>query len=333
MPRFDLGRAMIEGIVSRALKDMQSDSHRTARRLVDLGLSFSKGPFERQFFSACKNILADDESAYYPIWERALRCFDLQSLVTFGINVGYEGCSRGAKRIREVEDQRGFNVPWVISLCAGQKALSQTDIQRAIQEAEALGVHVFLLLDHDLQQTDLTGLLEASPASAFALFIKGERLRELELDGLRQYHNLLVCVDGESAKAEALCAGLTDARMPYAVYLDYDTQEGLLERISRTERLESPLLLLRSFSAPEATRQQVYQWLQEVRGAGELPFTLMELPSDLLAIDQIISSDPSSLTLLPDGRVQTGQRITDCNIQQMCLEQILAHEMQKGQKM
>ena len=57
MRKRDLTRLLIESAVDRALRDMERDSHRTIRNLLDLALPFSKGSFERHFFTLCQQML------------------------------------------------------------------------------------------------------------------------------------------------------------------------------------------------------------------------------------------------------------------------------------
>ena len=132
MRKRDLTRLLIESAVDRALRDMERDSHRTIRNLLDLALTFSKGSFERHFFTLCQQMLEDESSPYYQLLDRALRTCDRQTLKTFGINVGYEGCSKGARRIREVEAAGGFKVPWALTIQAGAQGLSRIYIQRMV---------------------------------------------------------------------------------------------------------------------------------------------------------------------------------------------------------
>lgn len=95
MRKRDLTRLLIENTVDRALRDMERDAHRSLRNLVDLALTFSKGTFERHFLTLCRSMLENETSPYYQLLDRALRTCDRQTLKTFGINVGYEACSKG----------------------------------------------------------------------------------------------------------------------------------------------------------------------------------------------------------------------------------------------
>ncbi len=331
--RYDLGRALVEGIISRALKDMENDSRRTARNLVDLGLTLARGPFERMFLNACRQVLEDDESVYYPMLERALREFDRQSLITFGINAGFEGCSRGAKRIREIEGKRGFNIPWTIRLAVGRSGLSLGKAEEVIAQAVELGIHVFRLVDCRLEQEDLTRLLQKYPTCAFVLFTTGDREPQWDLEALSNAHGLLFSVAAQSFGADVLCNRLARARMPYAVHLDYDDHNAgdLPRRLESLQEFGCPMVILRGFSASQEVRRQVNLQVIEARTGGAYPFVPIDLPADLLAIDQVISSDACHLTFLPDGRAMTHRGITESSILALTLEEILAKELPKGQ--
>ncbi len=334
MGRYDLGRALVEGIISRALKDMENDSRRTARNLVDLGLTLARGPFERLFLAACRNVLDDENSTYYQTLDRALKDFDRQTLITFGINAGFEGCSRGAKRIREIEQRRGFNIPWTIRLAVGRDGLAVERVRQIIHQAMELGVHVFRLVDCQLELEELTQLLQEYPTCAFVLFTTGCREPQWDLEALTKYHGLLFSVCAQSPGARTLCDRLTQTRMPYAVHLDYDDQNAadLPHLLEQAQELGSLLVLLRGFDATGQTREQVNRQVVEARTTGIYPAVPIDIPADLLAIDQVISSDACSLAFLPDGRAFTHRGITDSSIEELSLEEIMAKELRKGQE-
>lgn len=333
MGRYDLGRALVEGIISRALKDMENDSRRTARNLVDLGLTLARGPFERMFLSACQKVLEDEESVYYPMLERALREFDRQSLITFGINAGFEGCSRGAKRIREIEEKRGFNIPWTIRLAVGRSGLSIGKAEEVIAQAVELGIHVFRLVDCRLEQEDLTRLLQKYPTCAFVLFTTGDREYPWDLEALAKEHGLLFSVAAQSAGADVLCNRLARARMPYAVHLDYDDQNAahLPLQLESLQEFGCPMVILRGFSASPEVRHQVNRQVIEARTGGAYPFVPLDLPADLLAIDQVISSDACHLAFQPDGSAVTHRGVTESSILTMTLAEVMEKELPKTQ--
>ena len=111
MAKSDVTRTILETTISQALRDMARDPARTMRKLVDLGRHFSHGRFQKHFFALAQTMLAHEDSAYYPLMARVAAQVEHQHLKTFGINLGYNGCTNGAKLIRENEARLGFNIP------------------------------------------------------------------------------------------------------------------------------------------------------------------------------------------------------------------------------
>lgn len=328
MKKRDLNRAMVESVVNRALREMEQDSQRSARKLVDLALMFAKGPFERHFLTLCQGILEDAESPYYKLIARALQKFDWETLVTFGVNLGFEGCSRGAQRIRDTEAREGFDVPWALEFHVGRDGLARSCVQRAISEAMALGVHVFFLWDCGLAQCDLLQLCRENPTCAFAVLTTGSRGPDWNLAQLSQVRNLLFSVQGEAPLALELCQALEAQRMPYAVHLPYGNDlSSLPERLEKLRALGGLVAVLYNQDADRETQQAVYRQILSLRTSRACPFGLFTLPGDLLAIDKIISDNPCTLSFLPNGQAVTALGPTDSNIRTASLPEILRREL------
>lgn len=324
--KIDLNRSILEGILRRALRDMEQDSHRSARNLVDMGLLFAKGPFERRFLAQCKDVLEDTASPYYTAINRALTKCDRDTLVTFGINLGLEGCSRGARRIREAEARHGFQVPWALEIFAGSDGLSRVYVQRLVSEAVALGVRVFFLRDCGLDQGELELLLRENQTCAFGLFTTGSRGDYWDLSRLRQHHNLVLSISAGAPLARPFCKALEENRMPYCVHLDCAAYDDTLpQRIEAAGELDGLVVILLSQEAEPDARQKIQDMVLRDRAA--YPFGLLHFPGDLLAIDQVISSGPCSLSFLPDGSARTRKGPMDSNIRTASLSQILGREL------
>ncbi len=331
MRKRDLTRLLIESTVDRALRDMERDAHRSVRNLVDLALTFSKGTFERHFLTLCQNILEDETSLYYQLLDRALRTCDRQTLKTFGINVGYEACSKGARRIREIEAAQGFNIPWALTIQAGSQGLSRLYLQRLVTEGTELGIRVFLLQDFQLEQDVLEQLLREHTTCAFVVFTTGARGADWNLANLARLPNLLLSVDAHGPLVLELCRALEEERMPYALHLDYsdETAAALPAQLEELQSLGSLLVLLYAQGASPETQQTVSQQVQNARTAHSYPFGLMELTRDLLTIDQVVSDDPCSLTFLANGQAVTPEGPTDVNIRSESLTQVLRKTLPK----
>lgn len=319
--KYDLGRALVERTVSMALEDMLSDSRRTVRRLVDLGLTLCRGPFEQMFFAACKATLSDSDSAYYGALEQAVRELNRKTLLTMGVNVGFEGCSRGSRKIREKEKALGCNIPWAISLAAGDGALSRSRVQSLVSQAGELGIHVFVLEDFHLPQQELEGLLADNPTCAFFLLTRAGRRWEPE--SLGQCHNVVLLFTRGDAPLEGQTAGLRQAGMPCGLCLDYTHPEELDALLAEAESAAPVLVVLRGENASGEARQAVYRRVLEIRTAGTHPFLVLEMESDLMAIDTVISAGSCRLSFDPQGRALLRGQVTNLRLEDATLVEIL----------
>ena len=143
----DINRIFIESVLNKALKEINKSPRRTARNLIDMGVNFSRGRLQRFFLSQVQEFLQNQNSAYYDLITDLTDHVDKHILSTFGMNVGYNGCTRGVKRIREVEDLENFSVPLSLSMSLDEEKLAEKDsiYQEIIRQGKALGIYVYLL--------------------------------------------------------------------------------------------------------------------------------------------------------------------------------------------
>ena len=108
MKQIDLDRTIIEATVERALSEIRADPERTLRRLVDMGQGFANGPFQRHFFEAAQHMLENESSAYYQLLKRIVTEVNHEKLKTFGMNLGYNGCTKGVQSSYEATSKTGL---------------------------------------------------------------------------------------------------------------------------------------------------------------------------------------------------------------------------------
>ena len=112
----NLNRALIEATIRNSIKQIKNDPERNMRNLIDMALSFSNGRFQKHFLEAAQTMLQNETSCYYKIIPDLVANSDAERIVTFGMNIGYNGCTLGARTIRELEAKEHFTIPWSIFL-------------------------------------------------------------------------------------------------------------------------------------------------------------------------------------------------------------------------
>ena len=86
----DINWMLIESVVRRTVQKLHDSPEREIRNLIDLGLSFADGRFQRKFLKASQKMLRNEKSAYYPLIKDVVSHVDEERLVTFGMNLGYQ---------------------------------------------------------------------------------------------------------------------------------------------------------------------------------------------------------------------------------------------------
>lgn len=285
---------MIESSVRRAIKRAQFDPRRSLRNLVDLAVESSSGVTQLPFFARVQDMLAsDDHNAYFDLVERVVRDVDLEHIVTFGINLGYEGCTKGAHTIRATELVRGFNVPWALSVELPHEApFVSHALVATLNEARQLGIHVFLVY----AQSDISGALDLAelfPDCAFIIFCQPSFLNSplaRRAEDIPQALISILYVDG----VEDACGLLRDHRLPCAVHICYTDEvrgePSILARLSSAMTLKPCFI----FTVPipgctASTVHAVSRQVMRIRDSKSYAAIVCDAFADRLLIDQVIS--------------------------------------------
>lgn len=122
-------------------------------------------------------MLRNEKSAYYPLIKDVVSHVDEERLVTFGMNLGYNGCTRGAKTIRQIEQEEGFNIPWALSFSLNPAQIENGCYSSVIHQGTELGIYVYLMEDSDPVEQSLA-LTAEHPDCAFVLFVRPQQITD-----------------------------------------------------------------------------------------------------------------------------------------------------------
>lgn len=102
---------MAESIVRRSFFEIKKDPKRAIRKLVDIGQETAGGRLQQKFMAMAQQLLKKDDSPYYLLIQNTIKQVDEERLLTFGMNLGWNSFTQGAKQIRSNEEKLGFNIP------------------------------------------------------------------------------------------------------------------------------------------------------------------------------------------------------------------------------
>lgn len=326
-----ISRVLVKTMVRKAIKDIKQTPERSTRNLVDLALNFSAGRFQKEFFQTAQRMLANENSAYYALIRDVLSYADEEKLLTFGMNLGYNGCTAGAEKIREIEAKEGFNIPWVISLTVGCPANTAREeaCHALICQGESMGVHTWQLFTRGYIPVCLN-LAQRHPDSAFVLFCSGEDIDDAVIERSRQCGNLAFAVFFDGAAPDT-CHRLRETGLLFGLYYPYTAQD--LERIESGDLLRAMerfhgifSILIPEFGCPRSVRERVYETVIRARMEQKYRTIVWELYQDALMVDRIISEDGCWLAFDEHGnqRVQNQGNVQNSqNLFRNDLKQIL----------
>lgn len=213
-----IARTLIQTVVRQKLNAIKSDPERSLRNLVDMGLSFAVGGEQKRFLQQAQHALQDESSAYYRIiYDMALHV-DTEHLMGFGMNLGYNSLTAGARTIRRLESECGYDIPWCLTLAIDRKGYTahESDYTNLIEQGKRLGIYTYLIIAPELP-VGLFSLLHQQKDCAFLLFTSPDELTGDVIDTMAQlYHVMPVVRFGDGA--EEVCDAMRRREMLYSVF-------------------------------------------------------------------------------------------------------------------
>lgn len=326
-----MSKVLVSAVVKRALRDIKADPERGIRNLVDMALQFSEGRFQKSFFTVAQKMLQDESSAYYALISNVVSDVDTDRIYTFGMNLGYNGCTVGAQRIRDHEKKLGCKIPWTVIMQIDPQKFDENRecYHTVIQDGEKLGIYVWMLLAETQPQKALP-LVEQHPDSAFCLFCEQKDLTPDFLEQAVECKNLMLVIRYDETAAE-VCAGLRSMGLLYSVWYPYKATDA--EAITSGDLFYAAQQLSPMFTAllpepecPDGVRRLVHQAVQRARNEQRYRTFPWELQGDNLIVDAIISDDTCTVCFDRDGALCTWNQQVSCehnNLFQSSLVDIL----------
>lgn len=301
----DTSYILIELMLRQMIKKYRDDPKRSVRNLIDMALNFAKGRFQRSFFEAAHSMLNNEDSAYYELVDYVLMNADTDRLITLGMNIGYNSCTKGAGIIREKEAADNFDIPWSMSLEISDKSEKYlTDYIKLVEQGKNLGIYTWMIFT-DHRPNKILNIISQQPECAFVLFCEPDIVTEDFLDEISPLNNLMLCVHYTEG-AEAACEQICSRGMLSSVYLKYNEKNirQLLDNtaIHRMEHI-SPMLcvLVAEKACPTEVQKKAAEYAANVRISQQYPFLMWEYLHDGMMVDTIISDDPCSAYFDSEG--------------------------------
>ena len=315
-------QSIIEATVSSAIKRIENDPERSIRNLVDMGLMFCNGKFQHRFLAEAQRMLENENSSYYRIIPDLISNVDSKRITTFGINLGYQSCTKGARIIRKTEAEHNCNVPWCINLELRSETYHEKkgEYFSLIEQGQSLGIYTWFVNPHSNLLSALE-LAEHFSDCAFVLTCEPEDITELMLDEFSEIYNVFFIVNYAEG-IENACALLRKRKFLFSVVYKY--QEHDIENILNHSVLYDLCSLHSVFSLFCAdvtcsleTQKQVHEQVKKMRYKQSFQTIPFDLVYDVRLIDEIISEDAVTISFDSNGVCHTDLNeniATICNL-------------------
>lgn len=313
----DITRILIETTLRKTLNEIKNSPKRSIRNLVDLGLNFTKGRFQKPFLEAVQKMLENEHSSYYDLISDVVYNVKHERLITFGMNVGYNGCTKGAERIREIENRENYNIPWSVSLeIDGDNYLDQEKKYFSfIEQGKNIGIYTYLIFS-DRNIKSVLSLARMHSDCAFIFFCNKDDIDESALDEADKLYNVMFAVRYDEEMSNTIRC-LRERQMLHSVFIPYD--DILAEDIVAGDYFEGiedlhPIFtgLVPTENCKEAAVEKVYEYVTQTRKNQKLQTILWDVYSDGRFIDSIISSDSCVAVFDKYGNLVTKSREEAC---------------------
>lgn len=221
----NISRILIEAVVKSTLKEIEDSPERSIRKLVDMALNFSKGRFKSDFFGMVQRMLENENSPYYDLIRDVVTHVDHERILKFGMNVGFNSCTEGAKIIRKNENALGFNIPWSVYLHLNRQGILEETgrYSRILTQGEKLGIYTWMLAA-DGPLAEIFPLMKEHKDCAFVLVCEPESITEDFLESAAQVRNMVPVVRYEEDRTGVFDL-LREKNYLYGVWRFYGDQD------------------------------------------------------------------------------------------------------------
>ena len=186
---------MIETAINKGIRDIEDNPKRGIRNLVDLANHFASSPFQKDVLELMQTMLSDLNSPYYNIVLDLINNVDHNTIKNFGINLGYNSWTYGAKKIREHTKIHNYSVPWTIIFDFRKESDEKLNIQQIssiIQQGKEIGIYTYLFFMDDIN--DFSTIAKENLDCAFTLFAPANILTEESIYKIKSYNNTVFAV-------------------------------------------------------------------------------------------------------------------------------------------
>lgn len=331
MSKFDVSKVMVEAALGKALKDLKSDPESTMQKWLERKGSHTKEGAQQVLLMHIKTMLQDPTSAYHALIKHMVSSVEFDVLKSFALNFGYQGLTEGSKTIRKQELIYDVHIPWTVSFdLDGSVTMNHVDL--LIEQAKKFGIYIYQVHCRTEKAVyDLPKLFGKHNDCAFVVYVRPEAVSDRFIEQYGRYCNFLLALACHEHNADEEFAALKKAGFFYAANYEYDASNVQALFAGRYIEYAAQMGAVFAFALPKARvplslRKQVYDYMIFKRMEQREPVLAIEVISDSLALDRILSEEAAFLCFDDSGQrlnLETGYAVEAENLTKQSFLQIL----------
>lgn len=304
----DVTRLFVQGVVHRMLKRIRNDPDRSLRNLIDIGVNQAKGRFQHRFFAVAQHMLSHPDSPYYQLARNVVSSTSLETLETFGMNLGYNALTVGAKKIRALEAEGGVNIPWIITVRYGgaDRKTSPVDMDGLMRAGKEMGIYSYAFMGTARDLAELDGVFATHSDCALLLFIQPGETSVQALAWSTAHRHAMVSLSLRDPALDEASAVLREKGCLRCLFMEYADAicGGAAEEEAMKKGDTLVFWIAAETCAPHASAR-VHAYVSQTRNDPRHPLAMLEYYHDLMDIDAAISTQPCFLAVTAQGGVVT----------------------------
>lgn len=310
----DITYSIIGTTIDHGLREMSDDPKRSVRKLADLGKRFSTGRFQSWLFSLFQELLRNDNSSYYQVIDHLLKWTRWSNLKTFGLNVGYNGWTSGARKIRKQISRQRCEIPWILIFHFNpdiDDGIMINQISEYIQQGKKLGIHCFVIWqENNFHHSDeILDLIEDNSDCAFIWQLPDSNLSRESVSQTEDCDNLMLCLPLDGNYSLENAQRLHAAKSMFGFYTFYNNSDIIDQLPEMTEQIvnqyASFLLMISNDTCSDAERSKIIEHVYNFRLEQIYPLIPVDFYGDFAKINTIIADRPCIFEILADGSLKT----------------------------
>lgn len=337
---------MIEIAIDKGIRDIEDNTYRGIRNLIDLGSQLSPSRFQQDFFRVTQQLLANDHSPLYELTRKIVSHVDHQLLKNTATKLGYTCLTYGAQLIRNYERKNGYNVPWTMVFDfrgVNDNTLSLAEVSELLKQGESIGIYCGMFFVNGDQQ-HLAALLEGLAThkeGVYFIFAEPEAINPSITQKVVDNKNIVVVLHlpttGNNYTYIKATEVLFENKCLFGTYGEYNddnvqllVSDHCLNFIKRANSF-CYFIVRKNLQNPQ-NLSLITDYMTTAKTAARYPLIIIDFYAELAHVDRTISVEDCFLAIRGDGRVAVKNMDNiqpQLNIRTHSLETILEKTMPK----